>query len=87
MLHAASIHAVLYQRVKNNEILLEPKVNVKGHQIGQMLLGDGENLLPKWLVKPYIFSPTLWAQEKILNENLSSTRITVEGVFGTLKVK
>lgn len=59
MLHAASIHAVLYQRVKNNEILLEPKVNVKGHQIGQMLLGDGENLLPKWLVKPYIFSPTL----------------------------
>ena len=80
-------HTVLYQRVRNNETLLEPKVNVNGHQIGQMLLGDGVNLLSKWLLKPCIFSPTVAAREKNLSKNLSSTRITVEHVFGTLKVR
>ena len=38
-------NCALYQRAKNNEILLEPKANVRGHQISPMLLGDGVNLL------------------------------------------
>ena len=36
----------------NNEIFLEPKVNVNGHQIGRMLLREGVNPLSKWLLKP-----------------------------------
>lgn len=40
-------HTALYQREKNNEILLEPGVNTNGHQIGQILLGDGVNLPSK----------------------------------------
>ena len=31
----------------NNEIFLEPKVNVNGHQIGRMLLREGVNPLSK----------------------------------------
>ena len=80
-------HTVLYQRVRSNETLLEPKVNVNGHQIAQMLLGDGVNLLSKWLLKPYIFSATVAAREKNLSKNLSSTKITVEHVFRTIKVR
>ena len=45
-------HTALYQRASNNEVMLKPKVNVNGYQIGPMLLGDGMNLLSKWLLKP-----------------------------------
>ena len=45
-------HTALYQRASNNEVMLKPKVNVNGYQIDPMLLGDGMNLLSKWLLKP-----------------------------------
>ena len=34
-------HTALYQRANNNEILLESKGNVNGHQMGSVLLEDG----------------------------------------------
>ena len=37
---------------------------------GPMLLGDGVNLLSKWLLKPFIFSPTLSVQRKNLKKNI-----------------
>ena len=60
---------------------------VNGHQIGPMLLADVADLLSRWILKPYVFNPTLSALEKNLNKNLSSTSITVERVFGILKVR
>ena len=70
-------HTALYQRASNNEVTLEPKVNVNGYQIGPMLLqigpmllGDGVNLISKWLLKPFIFSPTLSVQRKNLKKNI-----------------
>ena len=60
---------------------------VNGHQTGPMLLGDGADLLSKWILKPYVFNPTFSAEEKNLNKNLSSTTVTVERVFGILKVR
>ena len=38
-------HTALYQRAKNNEILLESKGNVNGHQMSRMLLEDGVTTL------------------------------------------
>lgn len=81
------IATALYRRAKNIEMLLEPKVNVNGHQLDPILLEDGINVLSKWLVKLYIFGPTLSAQENDLNKNLSSTRVNVERVFEILKVR
>ena len=79
-------HTALSQRANNNGILLEPKANVNGHQIGPMLLGNGVNLLSKWILNQYIFRPTLTAQERNLNKNSSSARATVERAFEILKV-
>ena len=45
MLRANNNKSKQCQRTNNNEILLEPKVNVTGHQISPMLLGNGVNLL------------------------------------------
>ena len=81
------IATALYRRAKNIEMLLEPKVNINGHQLDPILFEDGINLLSKWLVKLYIFGPTLSAQENDLNKNLSSTRANVERVFEILKVR
>ena len=78
-------HIALYKRTSNNKILLQPKVIVI--QKGLMLLGDGVNLLYKLLLMLYIVSSTLSAQEKNLKKKLSSTKLTVEHVFGMLKVK
>ena len=68
-------------------MLLQLKVNVNGHQLDPILFEDGINLLSKWLVKLYIFGPTLSAQENDLNKNLSSRRANVERVFEILKVR
>lgn len=78
---------ILYQRVNNSVVLLEPKVNVNVHQVGPMLIEDRKILLSKWLPRPYIFNPTLSAQEKNLTKNLSSARITVWRVFRITKVR
>ena len=51
-------HTAEYQK-PSNEVLLELKVNVSGHQMGRKLLRDGINSLSKWLLKPYIFSLSL----------------------------
>ena len=64
-------YTALYQRVNNKEILVEPKLTVNRHQKGLMLPGDGANSLPKWLLKPYIFSSALSVQEKNFNKNKS----------------
>ena len=46
-------NSALNQRAKNNEMLLEPKVNVRGYRTSPTLLGNGINLLehstePSW---------------------------------------
>ena len=46
-------NSALNQRAKNNEMLLEPKVNVRGYRTSPTLLGNGVNLLehstePSW---------------------------------------
>ena len=56
-------YTVIHQKSNNNEIFLESKVNVNGHQIGPVVLEDGVNLLSKWLLNPYAFR-TLSAKNK-----------------------
>ena len=59
---------------------------------GPVLLRDGVYPLSKWILKPYIFSPTknnsgqtLSAHKESFNKNLSP--VTVEYVFGIIKVR
>ena len=43
--------------------------------------------MSKWLLKPYIFNPTLTAHMKNVSKSLYSARVIVESVFVILKVR
>ncbi|KAJ8273847.1 hypothetical protein GJAV_G00106160 [Gymnothorax javanicus] len=62
----------------------EPQ-DINGTSVRLFLLGDPAYPLMDWLIKGYMRSPSLTAEQESFNVYLSSARTTVEIAFGRLK--
>ncbi|MCO5586343.1 hypothetical protein L7F22_040283 [Adiantum nelumboides] len=74
----------LYIKAQSNEILNGPPFIHGSHRVQEYLLGDGGYLDLPWLVIPFP-APDMNENTQLFNYKLSSTRIVVERVFGSLK--
>ena len=75
-------HSSLFLRAEQNAILKNCEDIINNLRARPLLLGDSRYLLCKWLMKPYSFTPALNGIEQKFNKKLSSSRATVERLFG-----
>ncbi|XP_042302039.1 putative nuclease HARBI1 [Sceloporus undulatus] len=83
-------------RVARNSIIFEameagiyvegnPSTNIRGQQIGPLILADTAYPIRKWLMKPFKVPHT--PKQKLFNKKLNHVRGAVERSFGRLKVR
>ena len=74
----------IYRLAEARQILTEPTVHIRGHEIGPYLVGDSAYPCSQYLMKPYP-EGTRDPDEKKFNKQLSKARVKVECAFGILK--
>ncbi|MBN3307384.1 HARB1 nuclease, partial [Amia calva] len=74
----------LWEMLCDGQLLIQNKVNLSGHEVGQYLIGDPAYLLQNWLMKQFADTGRLTPQQQTYNFRLSSVRAIVETTFGRL---
>ncbi|XP_042315434.1 putative nuclease HARBI1 [Sceloporus undulatus] len=83
-------------RVARNSVIFEameagiyvegnPSINIRGQQIGPLILADTAYPIRKWLMKP--FKTPCTPKQKLFNKKLNHVREAVEKSFGRLKAR
>lgn len=75
----------LFDAAENQNILMEPTMDLNGTVIRPLIVGDSAYPLKTWLLRPFKDNGALTQEQKKFNKELSKARIISEHAYGMTK--
>lgn len=75
----------LYDAAENENVLMEPTVDINGTTVRPLIVGDSAYPLTTWLLRPMKDNGALDQHQRHFNKELSKARVVSEHAFGLTK--